>query len=200
MDTWASRADVTEGTVGAIQAELTVRLVMTEHAQLMTCHPEDDIDAIAARNVERFSVLPVEMEGRIRGLYQADRWFDRQDDVPCGPIGDDFDSLTEDHLIGSDASLLTFLTAAIEHPTRLVVSGPEVVGMVCLADIEKLPVRAAIFSAITALELAMANRIGAAWGDDPTGWLDLLSAGRRQKIEEAAAEAKQKDMFINTLS
>lgn len=199
MDTWASRTNPTLGAVSAIQSGLTVRLAMTDRARLMTCRPSDTMDAIARQNVEQFSVLPVEVDGRICGLYRADRWFDRSGNAPCRPVGDDYERLTEQHLIGSDASLLGFLAEAIEHSERLVVSGSEVVGLVCLADIQKLPVRAAMFSAITALELAMANRIETAWVDDPNGWLDELSSGRQAKIEEAADEARETDMFVSYL-
>lgn len=184
--------------VKAIQADLTVRLVMTERGNVMTCHPNDTAASIMSRNVEQFSVLPVEMEGRICGLYRADQWFGEKD-VPYRPIGDDFDLLTEDHLIGLDGSILEFLDRAIEHPTRLVVSGPDIVGIVCLADIQKLPVRAAIFGVVTALEMAMSTRIETNWADDPRGWLDLLSEGRREKLEHSAAIARQSDMFVSYL-
>ena len=196
--TWASRADVTLDAVKAIQADLTVRLVMTERAGVMTCHPDDTVDSIMGRNVEQFSVLPVEIEGRICGLYRADQWFGEAD-LPCRPIGDDFERLTEDHLIGLDGSILEFLNRAVEYPTRLVVSGAEIVGIVCLADIQKLPVRAAIFGIVTALEMAMCDRIETIWAEYPGGWLDLLSEGRRKKLEHSADKAKQNDMFISYL-
>ena len=90
--------------------------------------------------------------------------------------------MTEDNLVGSDASILKFLATAVEHPTRLVVADTEVVGLVCLSDVQKLPVRAALFSVLTALEMAMAKRIEETWPDDPDGWLGLLSHARRDKL------------------
>ena len=198
MTTWPSPVDVTPNAVMAIQSDLTVRLIMTERTDVMTCQPTHTVDRIMARNVEQFSVLPVEVEGRINGLYRADQWFG-VDDAPCLPIGDDFERLTEDHLIGIDGSILEFLNRAAEHPTRLVVSGGEIVGLVCLADIQKLPVRAAIFGVVTALEMAMCNCIETTWIDDPAGWLDLLSEGRRRKLEGLADKAKEDDMFVSYL-
>ena len=65
MTTWSSRADITPGTISAIQAGLTVRLVMTARASLMPCRSEDPVDAVMADNVGQFSFLPVENEGRI---------------------------------------------------------------------------------------------------------------------------------------
>ena len=174
MTTWSSRADITLGTISAIQAGLTVRLVMTARASLMPCRPEDPVDAVMADNVGQFSFLSVENEGRICGLYRAEQWFGREE-LPSRPIDQDFEPLTEDNLVGSDASILKFLARAVEHPTRLVVSDTEVVGLVCLSDVQKLPVRAALFSVLTALKMAMARRIEETWPDDPDGWLGLLS-------------------------
>ena len=198
MLTWANVADVTPEAVNAIQADLTVRLLMTERSAVMTCKRDDPIDAVVAGNVEQFSVLPVESEHRICGLYRADQWFDKRD-VPNRPIGDDFERLREGDLIGIDAGILEFLTDAVEHPTRLVVSGARVAGLVCLSDIQKLPVRAAIFSAVTALEMAMANRIEANWQDDPAGWLDLMNESRRKKHELAVQKARQDDTFVSDI-
>ena len=90
--------------------------------------------------------------------------------------------MTEDNLVGSDASILKFLATAVEHPMRLVVSDTEVVGLVCLSYVQKLPVRAALFSVLTALEMAMARRIEWTWPDDQDGWLGLLSHARRDKL------------------
>ena len=196
MTTWSSRADITPGTISAIQAGLTVRLVMTARASLMTCRPDDPVDAIMADNVGQFSFLPVENEGRICGLYRAEQWFGREE-LPSRPIGQDFEPLTEDNLLGSDASILKFLTTAVAHPTRLVVSDSEVVGLVCLSDVQKLPVRAALFSVLTALEIAMARRIEETWPDDPDGWLGLLSHARRDKVEKEVKNAKQNDTFVS---
>ena len=69
MATWASRANPTPAAVNAIQADLTVRLVMTERVDLMTCHPGDTVDSIAKRKVDQFSVLPVEVDREPIGTY-----------------------------------------------------------------------------------------------------------------------------------
>ena len=58
MTTWSTRADITPGTISAIQAGLTVRLVMTARASLMTCRPEDPVDAVMADNVSSSASYP----------------------------------------------------------------------------------------------------------------------------------------------
>ena len=195
---WSSSVDTTPEVIDTIQAGLTVRLVMTDRRELKTCRPQDSVDSIAADNVDQFSFLPVEQDGRICGLYNAERWFETtppQDQT----VGQDFEHLNEDHLVGSDASILQFMTTADEHSTRLVVSGGEVTGLVCLADINKLPVRAALFSAVTGLEITMAKRINEAWPNDSSGWLSQFSDKRRTEIEQRIADARRNDTFVSPI-
>ena len=196
MPTWSTSADTTPETIDAIQTGLTVRLVMTERSRLMTCSTLDSIDSLMANNVDRFSVVPVLENGLICGLYRAERWFD-VGQPPRKPVGKDFEHLTEEHLIGSSTSILNFVMTADERPIGLVVSGPEIVGLVCLADFHKLPVRAALFSIVTALELAMADLIRDTWPDGPNGWLCLLSADRRKEVEDRNTNARQNDTFVS---
>ena len=201
---WASRADTTPKTVEAMQAGLTVDLIMTPRDKLMTCRPNDCIGCLMAKNVDRFSSLPVEQADpitelyRITGIYDAEQWFDKPP-PPGKSIGDDFERLTEDHLVGSNASILDFITTGVERPTRLVASGTKIVGLVCMADLHKLPVRAALFSVVTALEMAMADRIAAEWQDSDC-WLNLLSCDRRKKVKDQICKARGNDTYVSDIA
>ena len=165
----------------------------------MTCSPNDCIDSLMDANLDRFSFLPVVQADLITGLYHAERWFD-EPPPPGRSIGDDFELLTEDHLIGSNAGILDFIKTGVERPTRLVVSGTEIVGLVCMADLHKLPVRAALFSVVTALEMAMADCIDDAWQDRSSDWLNLLSPARREDVKDRIAEARQNDTFVSDIA
>ena len=199
MTTWAARAGTTLETVQAMQAGLTVGLIMTPRGKLMTCRPNDCIDSLMAANLDRFSFLPVVQTDLITGLYHAEQWFD-EPPPPGRSIGDDFERLTEDHLVGSNAGILDFIKTGVERPTRLVVSGTEIVGLVCMADLHKLPVRAALFSVVTALEMVMADCIDDAWQDRPSGWLDLLSPDRRNDVTVRIADARQNDTYVSDIA
>ena len=196
MTTWPTQADSTLDSVYAMQAGLTVRLIMTPRKQLMTCRAEDSVDSIVEKDVDRFSFLPVVQGPDIIGLYNAEQWFDKSP-PPGRLIGEDFEPLKEQQLIGCNASILDFVKAGVDRPTRLVVSGGEIEGLVCMADLHKLPVRAALFSVVTALEMAMAERIEGKWPDG--GWLNLLSSGRRGKVEARIAEAKSDDVYVSDI-
>jgi hypothetical protein len=61
-----------------------------------------------------------------------------------GLIRDWMQRLSDENLIGADASILTFVRDADRQRCRLIVAGHEISGLVSLADLQRLPVRAAL--------------------------------------------------------
>ena len=170
MARWANPDNGGPDVLERVQRSLTVDMIMTPRADLRTCRRDEIASAVMARNTEHFSFLPVVDEpGRFLGLYRAERWFGKE--APQEKIGDDFEPFSEDVVIGADASIIDFVKNADERATRLVVSGDRVAGLVSLSDLQQLPVRAALFTLITRLEMAMAERIETEWvGDESMGW------------------------------
>lgn len=197
---WANPNDTRPDVLERVQRSLTVGLIMTPRVRLQTCRRDETARAVMKRNKQHFSFLPVvDDAGRLLGLYKAEQWFNA--DAPRKQICDDFVPFSEDIVIGADASIIEFVTVADERPTRLVVSGDRVSGLVSLSDLQQLPVRAALFTLITRFEMAMAQRIEEEWeGDDKTGWLGLLSKSRRACIEEAIQKAEQDDSFVSEIA
>lgn len=197
---WANPGDAGPGALKRVQRSLTVDMVMTPRANLQTCRRDETVREVMDRNTEMFSFLPVvDGEERFLGLYWAARWF--RETAPSQPIGDDFEPFSEDVVIGADASIIDFVKTADSRPTRLVVSGDGVAGLVSLSDLQQLPVRAALFTLITRLEMSMADRIAQEWGaDDATGWLELLSEKRGGSIQTAISRAKKEDGFVSEIS
>ena len=161
---WATGTDVRPDVLEELQGNLTVSTIMTSREDLETCRRDETAREVMARNEARYSVLPV-VDGtereRFIGLYRAERWFGKK--APDCPIHDDYEALSEDHLIGADAGVIDFVATADERQARLVVSESEVAGLVTLSDLQQLPVRAAIFTLLTSLEIAMAH------GSRPSG-------------------------------
>lgn len=151
---WAPNHDASIEKLWRVQSSLTVGLIMVARDGFDTCTPTETAADVQRRNAYSFSYFPVENEGRILGLYNAERWFSGI--APDTPVADDFQALSEDILIAADASIFDFIMQADRHPTNLVVSGSQIAGLVSLSDIQQLPVRAALFSAITSFEMAMA--------------------------------------------
>ena len=71
---------------------------------------------------------------------------------PLGLVSDVMRPLSEGNLLGADASILTFIRYADHQKCRLIVSGHEISGLVCLSDLQRLPVRAALFGLVTCLK------------------------------------------------
>lgn len=108
------------------------------------------------------------------------------------------DSLSDANLIGTEASILDFLQEVDSKPFRLVVSGGGIDGLVAWSDLQKLPVRVALFSLITGFELIMSKAIRNEYphGD---GWLKHLTPKRRCAVENRIAERQGNDSDIHPL-
>lgn len=199
---WVNREEIgSDDVFRALHSGLTVKLISTRRADLASCKADEILSDVMERNTEPYDFLPVTAPGpvgetRIIGLFHAARYFGAAS--PEGCIGDYFDPLAEDFVIGADASILDFLNDADEKPCRLVVSGSKIVGLVSLSDLQKLPVRAALFALITGFELTMLEAIKQKFGSDE-GWMSCLNGNRRGKIEDEIAKSQQEDGYVDSL-
>lgn len=195
---WATNHDASLDKLRRVQGSLTVGLIMVPRESFLTCSRTDTPAGVKQRNAASYSFLPVvDSRDRVIGLYSAEQWFDR--DAPETPIGTDFVPLSEDIVIGADASIFDFIRKADKFSTKLVVSGDGVAGLVSLSDIQQLPVRAALFALVTSLEMAMALAIERKW-TNPEDWISLLSDGRRKQLLGLMAEARQRDSFVSEIA
>jgi hypothetical protein len=80
----------------------------------------------------------------------------------------------------------------------LVVSNSGIIGLVSLSDLQRLPVRAVLFSVITGFEITMMEVIKRSFSSDED-WLCCLSEGRRKKIKDTIAESHRGDGFVDAL-
>lgn len=138
---------------------LTVELISTERAQFITCSRGETLASVRDRNTESYDFLPVsdEQSGRIIGLLHAAPLMEGASHRET--VEEHFEPLSEDFLVGADSSILDFIKDADEKPCRLVVSGGSITGLVTLSDLQKLPVRAALFALITGFEITMYDAI-----------------------------------------
>jgi hypothetical protein len=121
-----------------------------------------------------------------------------QDIAAEGTVGTKMQHLSEENLIGADASILSFVRDADRQKCRLIISGHEISGLVSLSDLQRLPVRAALFGLVTSLEIIMAHVIRSEF-KRTSRWLERLSEGRRQKLENEIKKAHQDDSFVDAL-
>ena len=197
---WASGDEIGSGDIfETLHSGLTVALIATEREELMTCRPNESLSAVVSRSAEQqYDYLPViDDEGsEIVGLLHIT---DFVQNSPCiGIVRGRYGPLSEGDLIGADASILDFIKGADSKPRRLVVSGDKIVGLVTLSDLQKLPVRAALFALITGLEITMYEAIKQKY---PTGeeWKQHLTPHRRKNIKEKIDNSAKGDGFVDDL-
>lgn len=193
----AAPSDELEG----LQRSLPVRLIATPRGKLKTCSAGERVRDVLARNDEDYDFYPVTdgstaEKARIIGLLDLKQHAPGIDDDVT--VAERMQTLSDDNLIGADASILEFIQDADKKPCRLLVSGLGIEGLVCLSDIQNLPVRVAFFALITHLEMVMADAIRRMHGDSGS-WLEELSDERRAKIKDEIKKAREKDRWIDDL-
>jgi CBS domain-containing protein len=197
VNRWASPDISGTGDVfRALHSGLTVNLIATSLDELKTCAPQELVSDVIDRNPEDFDFIPVVDErGRFIGMFDA---ADQRDRRTLGTIWQCYAPLTEEYLIGADASILDFVLDADQKPCRLVVSGAKIVGLVSLSDLQRLPARAALFALITGFEMTMADSIRKEHPSD-CDWQKFLSKNRQLKIQEEKAKSKAGDSYVDSL-
>ncbi|RWK41714.1 hypothetical protein [Mesorhizobium sp.] len=184
----------------ALHAGLNVSMIATGREHFAYCRLDDSLRAVAERNESKFDFMPVveggEGNGHIVGTIQLDCYFEAP--APDTPVSGAYRPLHENCLIGADASILSFVKEADIRPFRLLVSDQGVVGLVSLSDLQKLPVRAALFGLVTGLEIAMTEAIQVA---DPNGekWLNCISAKRQDDLRKRIEDARSKEGIVTEL-
>ena len=195
---WASSGSIGPATFDQVQESLTVDMIMTPRDDLVMCQCQDRVDAVVKGNTDRYSYFPVKDErGDVLGLFQAEEWFDKE--APACPVAEVYEPLSERHLIGAQESIVAFISRADELPVRIVGGRQGISGLVTISDLQKLPVRAALFTLVTSLELAMSQRIEAEWRDDHDGWIGLLSPRRQCELKAKFKEAERGNTFVSKL-
>lgn len=198
VNRWASSSFSGTGDVfETLHSGLTVNLISTPRDALMTCTRDEMISAVIKRNTEEFDFLPVvESNLRFVGLFHAAEA--QQNESIYERISQCFLPLSEEYLIGADASILDFIVDADARQCRLVVSGASIVGLVSLSDLQRLPVRAALFALITGFEITMSNLIRRAFPKEDD-WMKLLTQTRIEEIGEQKSQSRAGDSFVDTL-
>jgi hypothetical protein len=194
---WASSGLSGTGDVfKALHVGLTVGLISTPVNHLKTCTPHELISDVLEHSPEDFDFLPVvDDDDQFIGMFHAAAYRDRR---TLWTVWQSYMPLSENYLIGADASILDFLIDADDKQCRLVISGTKVVGLVSLSDLQKLPVRAALFALITGLEITMADIIRMKYPNNDD-WIYTLTKTRQEKIKEEHKKAKSDDGFVDSL-
>jgi len=167
---------------------------------LKTCKRDESVSDVLSSNKSDFDFIPIldnsRDEDRVVGLFHAADI--RRKGITDGSVSSFHLPLTEEYLIGSDASILDFVVQADSQPWRLVVSGSQIAGLVTLSDLQRLPVRAALFALVTGFEMTMIDLIKSKLPDE-SDWMAMLKPTRLDKIQKEISIAQAKDAFVDKL-
>jgi hypothetical protein len=180
----------------ALHSGLTIDLISTPAHSLATCSQDEAVSDVVERNPNDFDFIPVVDENRrFIGMFNASAQKGRQ---TLGTIWQCFVPLSEEYLIGADASIVDFVLDADQRPCRLVISGAKIVGLVSLSDLQRLPARAALLALITGFEITMTEFIKKKYPED-SDWLKLIASKRQQKIKDEMSKARAHDGYVESL-
>ena len=188
-----------------VHASLTVPLIATrrdgdkDRPGVRVCRLDDSLAQVRAINTNPvFDFLPVEETSRgIVGLFSAKSSSNADDDHGELLVRDRMCPLSEADLIGADATILDFIRRVRPKPL-LVVSGGKIEGLVAWSDLQKLPVRVAVFALVTGFELTMYEAIKTVFpkGD---GWFEHLTPDRLAKAKNVFEQRGGNDSDVELL-
>lgn len=160
---------------------------------LRTCSPSEQVTNVLSNlALKDFDQIPVRDGAQIVGVVE------RKPGTAEGSVRDHMRSLDHSILVSAEEPLRTFLPTLDKAPYRLVVTGPEIKGIVTLSDVGKLPVRLMAFTLVTHLELVLADLIRRRYGDS-SDWLPLLGPKQREKIEGHWKRREMRNLHIPLL-
>ncbi len=197
MSPWASmplEGDA-DSLLSSLEQGLSVRLITTFEPNC--CEADDDLKEVIGReDLREFDYVPVKENDEVVGLLHRPE-HDTED--ASGRVRDAMWHLREDLIISADAGILSYIEGAAEYPCRLVLRGTRLDGIVTLSDLQRLPVRPAIFLLITHLELLMSDYIRRRCQSEQD-WLKELSSKRRKGIGNQWEKLQDNDLAIDKLT
>jgi len=204
MRSWAPHAlDVdVESTLAAIEGAATVDLIGT-FGDLKCAEPDEAVpDVVRDPSRQDFDYLPVRKNGRITGLFRRAEIARQLEEgnIQCrAHVSDQMEALSEENIVSSGASVLTFIETADYHPCRLVLRKTAIDGIITISDLQRLPVRPVLFLLITHLELLMESKIRKLFSEDPDRSIELLGSKKRKRIEREWTRRRDHNLVIDKL-
>lgn len=179
----------------SVEEGLTVRLVTT--FEPYCCDVDEDLAEVVGRqDLREFDYVPVKENDEIVGLLHR---AEHDTEGASGRVRDAMCHLRGDLIISADAGILSYIEYANERPCRLVLSGSRLDGIVTMSDLQRLPVRPAIFLLITHLELLMSDWIRQRCQSERE-WIEQLGNDRPKNIEKQWKKLQANDLAIDRLT
>ena len=181
-------------TLEQAESSMPVRLIATFDGLETTTSDAPVSQALRIANEGGFDYLPVRQKvgGPLIGLFDRSS-FQNKNQL----VREVYKRIGPTDLISAETSLLHFVWTANQQPRRLVLEGTEIRGIVTLSDIQKLPVRMALFSLFIHFELLLTEHLRQKVGNkDPLSFLSEVRANLvRGKWQQFIASNMDQDIF-----
>jgi CBS domain-containing protein len=181
---WASKTLATPANevIAAVRTGITIQSIATPRAKLVVRKKGHWQDFKNEVELADFDHVPVTEDDEIVGIYDRGK----------GTLRD----LSESMFMAADASLLGYLEIADSRNFAFLVSESQIVGIVTLSDIQKLPVYCVLFSLLISVEMLLMECIRAACHDNPEKWMAHLDKDAKKTIEKYWKESLQKNIAL----
>lgn len=177
----------------SVQVQLTLSSIMTPRSNFVCCTADEPAHAAMARVDAIFDAIPVidaidpnDTSAPIVGLLHRDRVPFRNRMIRAADCAD-VSAISHGHPI--DRNLLVYINALSGHPVEFVIDEGQVVGLVTPSDLERLPVRTALFALIIDVERLMGDLIQARF-PDAAEWEARISANLREELRTGINRAQ----------
>lgn len=190
--------------VASLERGASVELIASCEPQLVYAAPSQLLDAILDDPAfAEFDSLPVRENDKVVGVLRRGELLaarPRQGKAGVHPtVGDYMVALDESILISAETGLLTFIADADRWPCRLLIKGTRIIGIVTIADLQKLPVRPVLFVLVTYVELLILEVLRARFGGDDV-WMGALNPDRRGRVENKWRKLRNGNLAIDKLT
>ena len=176
---------------------LTVREIMTPRSDFIACLGTETVNDAFRSVPEIYDALPV-LAGHDRHDHKADviGVIDRRKvhaSAARERVSQHLDEVARDTSISSATPMLDFIRGLRGEPVSLVHDGEDIVGLVTLFDIERLPVRIALFALLIDIEDEI-GRLIEFMSPNPSSWQEMmLTAGLKKALQDGLGRASRRD-------
>ena len=156
-------------------------------------------EVVSNRTLQEFDFVPVRSGRKIVGLLDRARLIETAQAERDRRVADLLHRLDESNLMSADDGILTFVETADKSPCRLLLDRGRVAGIVTISDLQRLPVRPALFLLVTHVELLMAQMIRLNY-QSSEDWLDKLPCERQKCVRKKYAELQRANLEIDLIT
>lgn len=180
----------------SVQGQLTLANIMTPREHFICCGANEPAHEVMERVSKVFDAVPVvasydpdDIAAPVLGLLRRDRLPFRN---PSAKASQCVDKSALDMAHPSDRNLLVYINGLTGRPVEFVSAGKEIVGLVTPYDLERLPVRTALFAQIIDVERLMGDLIKARF-PDTAEWEGRIATHLAGKLRAGLKRAGKND-------